>query len=201
MGRLILIRHGESLGNRDRVFAANTDALALTELGYRQAAHAAERLRIGFQVARVVSSAYVRARETARVIATALGTPHTIDPELHERLIGALAGHSYDAARQAPGYEPLRPWLWKPEGGESFVEVRARVAPVLDRLAREHPDEDVAVVSHGGVMMALWAYLTDRWEGAHVPDNCGVVVVEHGPRGYGPPRVLDDAAATPDAGG
>ncbi len=87
----------------------------------------------------------------------------------------------------APDYDPNRPWAWKPEDGESYEEVQARVGPILDRLAKTHPGDDIVIVSHGGVMMTLWAYVTGEWDGAHAPPNCGIVLIEHGPLGFSPP--------------
>jgi len=199
VGRLILVRHGESFGNRERYFAADPPSLGLTPEGYTQAAVAARTIAAAFAPVLVVTSPYVRARETARVIAGALGVPFEVEPRLHEREVGVHRGQSYDSVSAAPGFERARPWTYKPAGGESLEEVRARVAPVLDGLARTHPERDVVVVSHGGVMMCLWAHLTDRWEGAHKPANCGLVVVEHGSRGYAAPVAMTGGAA--DAGG
>jgi broad specificity phosphatase PhoE len=191
MGRLILIRHGESVGNRDRIFALNPRELPLTELGYRQAQEAGAVIAQRFRVELVVASPYVRARETARTIAAALGdVPLEIEPDLYERDVGALRGKSYDSIRTTPDYDPHRPWSWKPEGGESFEDVEARVGPILDRLAQTHIRRDVVVVSHGGVMKTLWAYITGSWDDAHVPQNCGMILVEHGPGGYSPPQVI-----------
>jgi broad specificity phosphatase PhoE len=201
MGRLILIRHGESFGNRERYFAADPPELALTPMGYEQARAAARAIAATFEAALIVTSPYVRARETARVIAEALELPLEIEPLLHEREVGVHRGQSYDSVSAAPGFERERPWRYKPEGGESFEEVRERVAPVLDGLARAHPTRDVVVVSHGGVMMCLWAYLTGLWQGAHKPPNCGIVVVEHGRKGYAQPRVIDEARAAVETGG
>lgn len=191
MSKLILIRHGESSGNRDRVYATSPHDLPLTELGYRQALAAAQRIEELFLPELVVTSAYRRASETARIIAGALGLPLQVEADLHEREIGAHRGRAYDSFLSEPDYDPQRPWAWKPQGGESYEEVRARVAPVLDRLAASHPRSDVVVVSHGGVMACLWAYVAGSWEDAHAPPNCGMVLIEHGPQGYSPPRVVD----------
>ena len=57
------------------------------------------------------------------------------------------------------------------------------------------------VVSHGGVMMALWAHVAGRWEQAHAPPNCGIVVIEHDATGYAPPRVVGTAGSDADTGG
>ena len=191
MSRLILVRHGESSGNRDRIFATSPHDLPLTELGYRQAHEAARRIAELFRPELVVTSSYLRASETARIIAGALGLPLEIEPDLHEREFGTLRGRSYDSFLAEPDYDPQRPWAWKPEGGESYEEVQTRVSPVLDRLAAAHTGREVVVVSHGGVMSALWAYVAGSWDDAHVPPNCGMVLIEHGPHGYSNPRVVD----------
>ena len=201
MSRLILVRHGESSGNRERIFATQPHELPLTETGYRQAQAAAQRIAALFDAELVVTSSYVRASETARIIAGALGVPLEIEPNLHEREIGAHRGLSYDSLLAAPDYDPNRPWAWKPEDGESYEEVQARVGPILDRLAKAHPEDDVVIVSHGGVMVALWAYVTGEWDGAHAQPNCGIVLIEHGPLGYSRPEIIGDVGNASDAGG
>jgi 2,3-bisphosphoglycerate-dependent phosphoglycerate mutase len=201
MSKLILVRHGESSGNRDRIYAVSPHDLPLTELGYRQAQEAARRIAELFNPQLVVTSAYKRASETARIIAGALGQPLEFEPNLHEREFGAHRGRSYDSFLTEPDYDSRRPWAWKPQGGESYEDVRARVGPILDRLAAAHPGEDVVVVSHGGVMACLWAHVTDRWEDAYVAPNCGIVLIEHTPKGYLPPRVIDGAQSANHAGG
>ncbi len=193
MAKLILVRHGESVGNRERIFATAPETLALTELGYQQAREVGERIAALFQPELVIASSYLRARETARVIAEALHLPLEIEPNLHERHVGALRGQPYDSVQQLPSYNPQRPWQWQPEGGESFEDVQARVGPILDRLATMHTQRDVVVVSHGGVMTALWAHVTGTADDIHAPANCGVVLVEHGAQGYAKPRVIHPA--------
>ena len=201
MSKLILVRHGESSGNRERIYATSPHDLPLTELGYRQALEAAHRIAELFHPQLVVTSSYKRASETARIIAGALGQPLEFEPNLHEREIGAHRGRAYDSFLTEPDYDPRRPWAWKPQGGESYEDVQARVGPILDRLAAAHPTKDVIVVSHGGVMVCLWAYVTGRWEDAHVPPNCGIVLIEHTPQGYSQPQAMDGAQSTEHAGG
>ena len=201
MTNLILVRHGESSGNRERIFATSPHDLPLTELGYAQALATARRIAQLYRPRIVISSAYVRASETARVIADSLRVPLDIQLDLHEREVGVHRGRSYDSFHQAPDYDASRPWAWKPEGGESYEEVQARVGPILDRLARAHSDQDIVIVSHGGVMTTLWAYAAGTWDEAYVPPNCGMVLIEHGPLGYSKPRVIDGAPSAKDAGG
>jgi probable phosphoglycerate mutase len=190
MGRLILVRHGESLSNVTRIFATEPGDTPLTERGYTQARDVADLIAARFETALVVSSGYLRARETARIIAETLGLPPVVEPLLHEREVGVHRGQSYESIRSAPDFDPTRPWAWKPREGESFEDVRSRVAPILDRLAEAHRERDVVVVSHGGVMTALWAHVSGYWPVDHTTPNCGIILIEHGPAGYSPPQVV-----------
>jgi probable phosphoglycerate mutase len=189
---LILVRHGESAGNRDRIFTTTPAALPLTESGRLQATEAAVRIGTRFRPKLVIASPYLRARDTAEIIAAGLELPVVIEHSLHERDMGRLRGQPYDAVLRDPAYDPSRHWLWTPPGGESFEDVKRRTSPILDRLARVHQGDEVVVVSHGGVMMALWAHVTGSWEGAAVPPNCGIIVIEHAGGRYNRPRVLAD---------
>jgi broad specificity phosphatase PhoE len=79
--------------------------------------------------------------------------------------------------------------------------VRARVAPVLDRIVMKHPHDDLVIVSHGGVMRCTWAHVTGKWEGAHVPPNCGIVLIEHQAGEYQAPQVVHGHAPARETGG
>ncbi len=189
-GRLILVRHGESEGNRDRVFT-HSPVVPLTARGREQARRAAHVIAAEFRAVGVVSSPYARARETAEIIAAALSLPLEIAEPLHEQNLGELAGQPYEIVGKDPRFDPARRWEWRPRGGESLEDVRDRVAPEIGRIAAAHPARDVVVVSHGGVMLALWAHAIDSWDGAQASGNAGIVVVEHDRSGYHPPRFVD----------
>lgn len=181
MARLFLIRHAESEGNRDGVFTA-TDEVPLTERGRAQARAAARWLRHHGSPQHVVSSPFTRARETAAIIAEMIGVPTSIEHDLRERCYGRLAGMPYATPR--PDYDATAYWLWRPEQGETLVEVACRVGPVLDRLAQESGG-DVVIVSHGAAMMAAQWHVTSRWPPAgRVVPNAGIVLVEHGEAGF-----------------
>lgn len=201
VGRLILVRHGESKGNRDRIFAIEPSELPLTLLGYEQARAIAREIAASFKVEAVVASPFLRARETARVIAEVVGVSVAIEPDLYEREVGELRGQSYDSIYQAPGFDTRRPWLWRPTGGESYEDVRARAGPVLDRLVHAYASADVVIVSHGGVMQTLWAHATGDWQSIHAPPNCGVVLIEHAAGRYRAPLIFGSSCAAIEAGG
>ena len=179
MGRLLLIRHGESEGNLARVFT-HTPAVPITETGRAQVERAAEWVAARYRPSRIVTSPFVRARQTADILARRLGLPVTVETDLRERSYGDLAGQPYASARALPDFDPATYWLWHPPGGgESLLEVAARAGAALDRVARSGPDDEVLVVSHGAVMMALWFHVTGAWRAGRVSRNAGLMVVEH----------------------
>jgi broad specificity phosphatase PhoE len=177
MGRLILIRHGESEGNRDRTFTRTPD-VGMTDAGRAQVRAAAEWVAARFRPARIVSSPFARARETAAILAGRLALPVVVEEDLREQSYGQLAGRPYSSIAECADYDPSSYWVWCPPGGETLVEVAGRAGAVLDRVAAA-ADDDAVVVSHGGVMMALWQHVTGSWRAGRVARNAGLVIVEH----------------------
>jgi len=191
MGKLILVRHAESEGNRDRRFTTSP-AVPITGLGRQQAHAAALRIRELYRPMTVIASPFIRAHQTATIIADAFGLPVEVEHDFREQSFGDLAGKPYESVSLDPSYQPERAWEWTPPGGESAQQVLQRTAPALDRVVRRYPGDEVVMVSHGAVMRTLWVYITGNWVGAHVPKNCGIVLVEHTAGRYSPPKILDD---------
>ena len=102
----------------------------------------------------------------AQAIAQATGTPMTVTPGLRERHFGLFQGRTF-AEIEATWPEDTRRWKqrdpdWQPEGGESLVMVKDRIAQLLDELARRHAGEQIALVAHGGVMDVLYRMATGQ---------------------------------------
>lgn len=176
VGRLLLIRHAQSEGNQARVYTA-TPEVSLTPRGREQARALASRLREIGKPERLVSSPFARARETAAILGAGLRLAVETDPALRERDYGALAGLPYDTPRE--GFDRKHFWLWRPPGGETLEEAARRGGAALDRLAREVPAGDVAVISHGALMVALWWHVTGEWRPGGAVPNTSVVVASH----------------------
>ncbi|HWE63687.1 MAG TPA: histidine phosphatase family protein, partial [Chloroflexota bacterium] len=87
---IYLIRHGDALPDATEVVLdARYDSQSLSQLGRRQAAALAERLRPG-GLAAIFSSPIARARQTAEPLAQAAGLPVQIDDDLREGEIGQI---------------------------------------------------------------------------------------------------------------
>ncbi len=189
IGRLLLVRHGESEGNALRRFT-DSEQVPLTPKGREQAERAAALLRARFAPVGIVSSPFTRAHQTAEIIASTLELPIEIEPEVREQFLGELHGQPYDAALATPGFETLPRWEWRPPAGETLLEVQRRAVGALLRIAGEWVGADVVVTSHAGTIQSCWAHVARDWQAApHVP-NCGVVVIEHDGRELARPELL-----------
>jgi broad specificity phosphatase PhoE len=187
--RLLLVRHGESEGNRDRTFTQNPD-VPLTPVGCEQARAAARRMAARYHPSRIIASPFARARQTAEIIAAVLGLSVEFDAAFREQSFGIFAGQPYESLIGDAAYHEGPRWNWRPQDGESLTDVYERVVPAFDRVARTAQGQDVVIVSHGGVMVTLCAYVTGSWDGVSITPNAGVVIVErHGDR-YTPPVAL-----------
>jgi broad specificity phosphatase PhoE len=154
--RVLLLRHGEAV-NPDIFHGAESD-VGLSDRGRRQA-EAAARALTSFDPAFVVSSAMRRALETALPIAAACGVELVVEPELHERRVGALAG-TPTRGRDGVWPDTLARWVagdtsYAPDGAESFDDIRGRVLPVWERIAADRPGRTRVVVAHGIVIKVL----------------------------------------------
>ena len=161
MTRLVLIRHGEAQSYVDGVIGGPTGCTGLSDLGRRQARALHDRLaRTGelADVSTVYTSTLPRAIETADLVVPALGEHRRADPscelcELHvDEELDARPFQDFEETYEwPPTSNPYEPWA---PGAEPWAEFVLRVGRALDRITREHRDETIAVVCHGGVIGA-----------------------------------------------
>lgn len=171
MTSFVVIRHGETEWNVANRVQGHGDS-RLTAAGRAQARSLARRLASEhFDL--LVSSDLGRALETAQPLAEASGHAIRRDPRLRERSFGAGEGLSYEEiARRYPGGFPrvgtasgsessdadIDPDYAIP-GGESRRQFHERVAAAFESMAAEHPAARIVVVTHGGVLGALYRHV------------------------------------------
>lgn len=153
--KLIFIRHGESEANIGGLCNADPAVrVSLTDLGRRQAGAARERLRHQ-PASRVHVSRLQRAQETAAILCGGHCADIRVDARLDDRNTGFEGRPVADylaAMRAAPD-----PFLWKVPGGESYLEMVARVHDFIAAvLADDAPV--VLVVTHHEVLQAVAGY-------------------------------------------
>jgi len=155
--RIILIRHGETIWNRERRCQGSSD-IPLSDIGQTQAEALAVALK-NLPLAAVYSSDLVRARKTAEIVAA----PHRLqvaqDARLRELNQGELEGDSLkDLLAGHP--DLLKLWMNAPAdvampGGESMRSLQARAVRAIDDIVRQHPDQTAAVVAHNLCNLAI----------------------------------------------
>lgn len=158
MTQIILIRHGETLWNRERRMQGQTDT-PLSDAGRAQAA-ALGRRYAGSRLAAIYSSDLARAWHTAEAIARSTGRDIVAERRLRERRFGIFEGltRSEMGARypeEHRRFESRDPDYLIP-GGESAREFHARCLACLAEIAERHAGGEVVVVTHGLVLDALY---------------------------------------------
>lgn len=158
--RIIFIRHAQSIWNAIGRWQGHANP-PLSEEGIAQANLLARRLK-SWQIDRLYASDLDRAATTAAIIGEAIGKPPTLDPVWRERGIGALQGlTTEEIVRRYPQAWSSRNTgpMMSVEGGEEPEIVLSRAAQGCAALLERHPDESVAVVSHGGMILATLVHL------------------------------------------
>jgi broad specificity phosphatase PhoE len=157
--RLYLIRHGETLANREYRYIGTRDD-PLSALGETQALLLAEALS-GLPIAAIYSSPLQRTYQTALPVAARHSLKAQRVDDLRECDFGTWEGLSRAEVleRSPEDSQRLREWEQNtsiaPPGGESFEALQQRVVTTVERLAHAHPDQAIVLVSHVGPIKVL----------------------------------------------
>ena len=156
--RVLAIRHGETAWNVDTRIQGQLD-VPLNDIGRWQA----HRLALAVSdegIDAVYASDLLRAMQTAQAVAAGTGREIVTDPGLRERGFGVFEGLTYAEIQQrfpemSERWRKRDPTFGAP-GGETLRDFFDRSVATVTRLALAHPGQTIAVVSHGGVMDALY---------------------------------------------
>jgi 2,3-bisphosphoglycerate-dependent phosphoglycerate mutase len=162
MGKLVLLRHGESQWNLENKFTGWVD-VDVSARGVEEAHRAAQLLKgIGFDVA--YCSGLLRAKRTLELVLGDLGLSKlrtVYDKALNERHYGDLQG--LNKAETAKKYGEKQVHIWRrsydvrPPGGESLEDTANRTLPFFDKriLADVKEGKNVLVSAHGNSLRAI----------------------------------------------
>ena len=180
MTLLYLIRHARSTWNAEGRMQGQAD-LPLDGVGRQQAQALAARLQ-NETLHAIYSSPLARARETAEVVAALHGLPITFDDRLMERNLGRWTGLTGDEANEQFPERANSDWrVTGPPGGESHEALATRAVQAFDGIVAAHPDQAVAVISHGGTLSAYLVHLLGVQTNKHVAfrfDNTAIARVK-----------------------
>ena len=157
MLRLILVRHGQTDANLNRFLQGQSDGL-LNATGLQQAEALSRHLK-DFSIDHIISSTLRRAQETAAAIARY----HHLDVKtsilVKEWNCGLLDGVPAEVFRKKLQESETPLSAFRPEGGETLLEVQQRAVIFVNDLVANYQDRTVLVCSHGDFMRALMSVL------------------------------------------
>jgi broad specificity phosphatase PhoE len=160
---LYLLRHGKSVANVNRVFAARKIDPPLSEIGIQQACQQAELLKaIKFEA--MYSSSLLRAKQTAEIVNQRCMLNLEFSDALWEVDVGILDGESQDDTHNQNVYEGvIKSWeqgltsIGFPSG-ETLNDIRDRFRQFLNELEQKR-QKCVLVVGHCLLFMAvIWLF-------------------------------------------
>ena len=155
---LYVARHGQTEWNALEKICGRTD-LPLNAQGEKQAEALAERLlAVGATIDLIIASPLLRAQQTARRAAERLGVPLETDGRLIEQNYGVYEGQS---AFSPDFLSNKRQFARRYPGGESMMQVAARVYAFLDELKTRRDLRGALLVSHTGTCRVLNTYFED----------------------------------------
>lgn len=163
MGDIWVVRHAQSLGNREGLFIGNTDS-PLSRQGIAQAeAVGMEIARRKARISRILSSSTQRALQTASAIARALGSTFEIeeDDELREMNYGDWEGKPFlEVGDPTTTAKLFADPAFAPPGGESVAALFRRTQKALENYSKSsEPGAVIILVTHLGPAKAsaIWA--------------------------------------------
>lgn len=195
--KIYLIRHGQSEENLKGWSADNSNS-PLTDLGNAQAQAMAEWMASQTQVTNLYASTMLRARQTAGYLSELSGVPIQFDHRLREIGCNRGGGDPFDDDTKLPTYYPgkwanLQPYQPVCEGGENWMQFRARIGSFIEHLLLDLPETHAeivhAVVCHGGVIEGFFDYVFERGPHSAVfvnTNNTGITLFEYLPNPYIP---------------
>lgn len=174
--KLYVARHGKTPWNEQGRVCGKTD-VPLTDKGCEQARSLAEKI-IGCGITRIIASPLQRALQTAQIVSEVCGAPVFTDSRLIEQDYGVFEGVQHtDPAFLAN----KRQFASRYPGGESMMMLAARVYPLLDELKAGAGDENILIVTHGGVCRVIHSYFNDMSNDeyfSYIAGNCSLQVYQ-----------------------
>lgn len=157
---LIVIRHGETDMNKEgRLQGSKGPDLPLNESGKTGVEHLRDVLVLHPKV--LYTSPLLRAQQTAAILNERFHIPIILVPELMERDFGSLSGKLRNEVSKALVEDDLEGhYDYRPFGGESSANVRARILRFLRTLKAEE-NEPVILITHRGVIRILYDLFPD----------------------------------------
>ena len=193
MKSIYIVRHGESETNaRLHTFCVPDEEVQLTEKGEQQSRFIAERA-VRLKAEALISSPFVRTRDTARLISERTGLSIELESLFGERRTPtALVGMKFGTEESDAFYRAWTSTFFKQgervDDGENFDDLKSRARAALEYLEKR-PESKIIVVSHGFFLRVLLCYImfgealtpeeVRGVAGSMRTDNTGITLLTH----------------------
>lgn len=178
--KLLLVRHGESIWNKEFRIQGNKDP-GLSELGIRQARRVGLRLK-NEGIGLIFSSSLKRCVQTAEIIAKKTGSRVRICDGIEEIMLGQWQGKTVEEVKRAYP-EEYKQWLKAPSkaripGWEGISKFNKRINRAFNSILADNTVASVCVITHWGVLSAYFSKTLktdfDKFFKTVKIDNCGI---------------------------
>ena len=163
--KIILVRHGQSIGNLTRRFLGHTD-LDLSEQGYVQANATAVALK-NEKIDKIYSSDLIRAYNTAVPHSKMHNLPIICCEGLREAYVGEWEGLLFDEIVKKWGREVFEN-QWHANfgrfvfpGGESIIDAGERFYNEIIRICIENEGKTILICAHAAVIRSFWGKISN----------------------------------------
>lgn len=180
MTKIFFVRHGKTQWNLEGRYQGAHGDSPLLEQSYHEINQLAEYLN-QFKFAHIYASPIKRAQTTAKKIQQALDqdVALTLQPAFAEFDLGVMEGMKFsDVGQKYP--TQLAAFRHHPDqydakslGAESFEHLFVRFCPAVSQIVKDHPNQNVIVVSHGAALCAAMRHLLGV-DLAHLRDAGGL---------------------------
>jgi len=180
MKHLYLVRHGQTDGNKNKLWIGARSQYKLNADGRMEAAVAGAQLReMDLDSTAIYASPVERAFQTAKIIQTKLSLPIVPVPELSEMFFGDLEGIDEEIYKSEFSFT-YEQWLKScinvyPPNGESGKRFLERAVRVVENLSIEGETQNIVIVTHSGIIKMFLAYIQGvnlevGWRDLDVPE-------------------------------
>lgn len=169
MTNLILVRHGESEGNKMRIIQGKMNIFSLTQEGRRQVKESTlSNIKLLKEINGVYSSSMMRAIETAKIVIKTAGIEQEVQSMeiLDEMDPGVLSGKTHDYAKENM---PKEYAIWTQykdldgiERAETGDELQARAIAFLEYMLHSCEQGNYVVVTHAGFLRCLYNTILNK---------------------------------------
>ncbi len=177
--KLILVRHGQTEENKNHIWQGQSEGV-LSKEGREQAKKLAKKLE-NMSIDVIYCSDLKRARNTIKPFLKNKKITVEYAKALRERSLGILERTTTEQIAEYVAKNKIDFENCNFETGETFYEMRKRLAKFYKGVAKKHENDVTLLVTHGGavsqIILHLFNYSKDKFS-EFIPDNASVTEIE-----------------------